>query len=341
MSKPFLDYSQYTTYQRCPLAWAEKYIYSWRRAPKAGQKDDVLTVGSLVHTAMQTLRETGKLDIPQAVVEELSPTTEALAWSRVLALGASLRWPPDLGVRYYCEEPLRFELLEEVDGLAKIDCYFHLDEPTVRENGLGDKFTLSPGWWIDEYKTKTASKSIGDYWLSWKMNAQADFQMLALSKHVGEPVQGVLVNVIEKPKDYQPVRSCKACGAKSEFRYWTPTGEGYQCPQCFATQKLAPPDKKERPQGVYYRLPVTRTEKQLAHSKAEFTEVAEAMHKVRLRQDEPVRNREQCLGMYGFCEYFAPHSEGYLAEGYEGYVNVINPVRYAEAEPVTEKTNEN
>lgn len=330
MSNKFIDYSQWKEYFFCQLSWYEKYRLFTRKAI-TGQQSDVMTLGSLVHAGLQHYRETGQASIPETAISEYNPTPECMAWGLELLLGWVRNYSSEDFTRYYCEQPLRFPLHPEMDGLAKVDSYMRLTEPRTIESGLGDSFTLQPGIWIHEYKTKGADKDVGKYISAWRMNMQANFQMLALQATLGEPVQGMLVNVLEKPKEYQPKRTCKTCKAINELRNWEPTGNGYSCPGCSAIQDLDTTDKsKVKRIPSYYRIMVTRTANELATAKEEIYQVAEDMLAIDAGKRQPSRSLEDCAETkwYRACDFFGPHSAGQAALSYGNDFVKIDTLRY-------------
>ena len=324
MSNPFIDYSQYKEFSFCEWKWYEKYIAQQRRAPKPGQQDDVLTLGSLTHAGLQYLREQGRAEVPAAAIIEHSPTPECLAWATQLVQGYAQTYPVEPFTAQRCEHAIRFPLIEGMDGLAKIDRYFHIDKELQLESGLGDSFVLSPGTYVHEYKTKAASRAVGDYIDAWKVNMQAAFQMLALQSYTGERPQGLLVNVLEKPQEYKPKHTCKACKVLSERREWLATGDGYACPSCGNQQKL---DFSHSPKvarvAKYYRLRVTRSDAELEAALSDIKVAAKRMLEIRATQ-EVTRATERCVDQITMrkCDYFEPHTAERSAEGWQGFVHV-------------------
>lgn len=267
-----IDFSSYDAYHhRCHAYWYEKYINKKEpKWPKA-QRDDALALGSLVHEGLRIWQQAHILQIPNEIVDEVCPTKECFDLATELVYGYTRRYPAENWPLILCEEPLTFDLgCDKLLGLAKIDAYFYVSEPTEVDTGIdGSTLLLSTGWWIHEYKTKNPFDPIGLYMQGWDMNMQASFQALALQNKINGPIQGVLVNVLEKPKRNIPKRKCLNCQEYYEFRQWMPNGKGeYNCPICGKTQKLTP--LKENPASTppnYYRFPVTRTEMELARDK--------------------------------------------------------------------------
>jgi len=325
----FIDYSQYKTWTDCEYKWVERYLRGMRREPKPGQKDDAQTVGSLTHAGLQALRLTGKPDIPDEAIAKYTPTPEALTAARSLLLGYIRAYPgeQDITDRYFCEDPLRFPLpRSRWQGLAKIDSYFLNKETRTIPDGLGSVIGLSPGWWVHEYKTKDASRDVGKYVMGWRMNMQPSFQMLALANQIGVPIQGVIVNVLERTKPYHPKRTCKGCKKQTEFRDWIPAarlGENvYTCPECYNTQVLEVPEAKIVQPNKYYRLAVQRNEDELVRDITEIDAVAQRMEQL-VAGTTPIRATERCVdSVWGPCEYFDPHSSNRPASDWRGFINI-------------------
>lgn len=338
-NKPFIDYSQYTTYMKCEWYWVEKYLRQVAKQRPNKPKEDALTLGTLVHTALEGYRKNGTINITDEVIAKVEPSPECIAWANKLVTGYVQAYPQEEFTKYYCEDPIRFDLgAYSVDGLAKVDSYFHVDTPTTINGGLdGQSLTLNPGWWVHEYKTKAADRDRGNYILGWGMNMQAVFQMLALQYHINEPVQGVLVNVLEKPKEYIPRHTCKQCRGQYERRDWVPKEDGYECPVCGNRQKLDVSDKSKVARvPSYYRLMVGHTPEELEVGKQEIKRIGLRMNELRyneyshpLRSDvsepapPPIRRTSECVHeWFGPCEYYTPHREGREATGQMGFVAV-------------------
>ncbi len=328
--KDFLDYSQYDLLvNKCELAWWERYRSEYQKAPKPGQKSDARTLGSLVHAGLDSYRKLGTPTIPISVCEMYDPTPECFIEAQALVNGYVMAYPQEQFTKYYCEEPLRFELHPKMQGLAKIDSYFNIGEMLQVEDGLGGQYALEPGWWIHEYKTKAASKDVGKYMGSWRMNMQANFQIMALHNLIGEMPKGVLVNVLEKAPEYTPIRTCKSCKERVELRDWRPTGDGYACPDCGNIQELDTSDKSKKPRvPKFYRIMVQRTLAELGRSRIDMYNVVERildMEASFAMTGDPaaIRRTNSCIDqIWGECEFFAPHSQLLMASQYSGYVPI-------------------
>jgi hypothetical protein len=327
----FIDYSQWGAWWRCRWYWYERYVNQRQRRVE-GQRDDALTFGGMVHDGLRHWAESRLPAISKETVEELNPTPECFAQAQELVQEYVRRYPNEEWEMTRVEEPLTFGLgLAFQDqwgelfnfhtipppavGLAKIDAYFY--NPTQRdvESGLTDyTLSLQPGWWIREYKTKDAGRNRANWMRRWETNMQASFQMLALQEKIGEPVQGTLVCVLEKPKMYVPKRKCKGCQELYEMASYLPTGDGqHACPMCGHTQKLKPYESKTQHRPEFYRMKALRTQEELARDRGRIGEVALAMERMRqegLESTSP--NTEACVhDWFGSCEYYNPHIRGF------------------------------
>src|SRR5258708_10338152 len=105
---------------------------------------------------------------------------------------------------------------------------------------------------------------------------QAHLKMLALREMRGEMPRGVLICVLEKPREYVPKRKCKKCGENYEMSLFFVTGEGgvYACPGCAEHQKLSPYEPKSPKIPEFYRITATRSAEQLERSRGEIDRVA-------------------------------------------------------------------
>lgn len=308
-----IDHSANQAYDYCPGKWYEQYINLRQKKWPNRLRDDALALGSLVHGGLEVWQRDHRIEIPQEIVEEVTPSRECLSLASELVLGYARTYPEEMWPLVMCEEPVTWPLQtedkwigyddvvhidHELTGLAKIDSYFYVPTPQTIESGIpGITYTLNPGWWIHEYKTKSPYIDMGLYMQGWEMNMQASYQITALSHHlrvdwcdgmwpgelIGAPVdatvQGVLVNVLEKPKRYIPKRKCRPCGESYEFATWIPTGTGmYACPVC-GNQQVLKPLQVDTPQTPpsYYRIVVTRTADQLARDREIMLQVGQDM----------------------------------------------------------------
>jgi len=359
----FIDYSMYSAWSFCPWKYYELYVLKRRKKWPEGLRDDALAIGSLVHAGLENWYAKQTPNIPEAVIEKIGPTPESLGLCRRLVHGYVQVFPRENWALIRCEQPIRFSLIAGKDGLAKIDLYFYIDTPTRVESGIqGYEITLKPGWWIQEYKTKSPATSTADFMHEWANKMQADFQMLALQEHIGKNswgkiddshdynVNGLLVNVIEKPKEYVPKRKCQQCGQYWNFSAWQPGESGKMgCPGCGNQQKLKPVDSEKFEEARYFRMIVERTPEQLRRAKWEIQAVADKMIDMELWGNETdvstplveiygahrafYPNKEHCFDnsrKWGKeCEFFTPHTYG---------ISTIDNDKYEEAEDYVNET---
>jgi len=334
-----IDYSAWRAWKNCSGEWFEKYVN--KRQPKwpQRQRDDALCLGSLVHEGLRIWQETGTVGIPPEVVEANTPTKETYDTALELVYGYTQAYPKEEWPLILCEQPLTWPLNPkrrdpsccedcykeawELTGLAKLDAFFYVPTPTTIPSGQpGLEFTLSEGWWGHEYKTKSPDISLGLFITKWGMNMQASFQTLALQEEINRSykdvypssqVQGILVNVLEKPKRYVPKRKCKECQDTYEFNTWLPTGDGrYSCPVCGNRQELQ--GLKENPvtrPPQYYRIIVTRTQEQLTKATQDIIQVGERM--IQMEQGGLLSeewNTEACVQWKKPCPFYNNHLYG-------------------------------
>jgi hypothetical protein len=218
-----------------------------------------------------------------------------------------------------------------IDGLAKIDHYFYVPTQTTIESGVpGYQLSLSRGWWIQEYKTKSDSKTIEGVMQRWETNMQASFQMLALQNKLtprDDPeshfdamyqhnqVQGVLVTQLEYHPIYVPKRKCKSCEQSYEMFLWGSGVNGASaCPGCNCQQKLKPYASETFKDPFYFRIIATRSPERLARDEAEIRKVALEMERYRNTGiwNGPSPNREACMSMWNReCAYYRNHTFGF------------------------------
>lgn len=336
----FIDNSQLSLYHKCPWAWWEKYVACRDRAWPEAQRSDALCLGSLVHSGLEQYSLTGQLTIAPEVVSEVTPTPDTLALAYTLVHGYIRAYPNEVWDIHRVEQPITFPLVGEaaergIVGLAKVDAWFYNPELRELETGIPDYQTsIQAGYWIREYKTKGASVDRASWIQFWQTNMQASFQCLALDEHlnganrrgydpasnnhlVTAPIEGVLVSVLEKPKEYIPKRKCKGCAETIEMELFLSTGEGHACPLCGAVQKLTPYVPKVERVPVYYRVLATRQPAQLELDLLHISHVAVEMDKLRKGELDPaiLANKGSCLDLrsrrgWGECVYYRAHIYG-------------------------------
>ena len=343
----FIDYSMYKQWNFCKWSYYERYVLRRQKKWPATMRDDALAIGSLVHSGLEGWYKNGTIEIPRDVIEKLNPTPETLRLTQGLVFGYVQTYPKEQWEFIRCEAPIRFNLISGRNGLAKIDMYFYIPERTTIESGVaGYEITLNPGWWIQEYKTKSPHVDQAEWMRSWTTNMQADFQMLALREFIyannhlpGEhdKVNGLLINIIEKPKDYIPKRKCPECEVYWNYSAWQPQSGGmFKCPNGHE-KKLKPLDtQKDAPQARYFRMMVERTPEQLECAKEQIKHIAFEMQALEDSHNKAggnillgeiggfyPPNREHCLNLGARyareCEYFRPHTYGSSTIGNEEY----------------------
>ena len=315
----YIDNTQYSAWLNCPLYWYEKFYKGYQKVQE-GQSGGALTLGSMTHKALENYYKNGVVEIDTKVIERLQPTPEcfnnaitlANAWVRTRA---GEQW----GVVAY-EEALTFKLSYTVSwqGLAKLDTYWLVERETSIDDGLGGSIVLKPGYWIRDYKTSSAQNR-SNVIKSWACNMQADFQMLALGEKVGvENIVGMLVGVIEKPREYIPKRTCKGCKQQYEFSMYVPVESKYKCGWCGYLQELTPlskPTGYTKDPDTYY-IRVDRTAEDLEVSKKLISGVTFAMDNFTIDKSYlsalidgyGAINTLRCVDMiYGECEFYNAH----------------------------------
>jgi len=339
----FIDYSAKRLFEFCPWAWFERYVNKRKVREREGQKNDPLTLGSLVHKGLEAWYKNDNIGFEMAgIVPQLNPIQECFTEATILVSNYITTYPTELWTPQLFEHPLRRSLFNECELVAKIDGSFSLEEQLRISGGWqGEGIELEPGVYGLEHKTKSADIDKGLYVKSWQTNLQAAFQLLALQEHF-ENVRGILVNVLEKPRPYVPKCVCKRCKNLLERATYVATSTGHMCPICGAEQKLSTL-KGARVERKYecWRFLVTRDQASLAQSLDEIKSTAEDMA-VMIQGEgmlEISPNRENCVtpNRGKTCEYFTPHlyntdtsgqefqdTEDYVGGGQYGWVNSID-----------------
>jgi hypothetical protein len=305
-----IDFSQFSTYQYCPLKWYERY--QQRRVPKqTRQRDDAMALGSLVHDGLQNWFQNGSPTVLEGSVEEVNPTPDTLQTANFLLQAYVMRYPREEFALQGLEEPLTFPIgMDDWMGMAKIDRYFEVNAPGYElvANEDGHTIYLEPGIWIMEHKTKSASKKRSTYMLGWEVNRQASFQLLAAKHKFGDKVRGIIVNVIEKPREYVPRRKCGGCNEMYELASFIPAFEGkYSCQVCGFVQKLSPYKPQKERTCSFFRIKVTRDANALEQHLGEIVQMADRM-KAAMNGGFMMPTTTNCVhDQYGPCEYFNNH----------------------------------
>jgi len=274
-----------------------------------------MALGSLVHSGLENWYKVGAPNIDNETVEDVNPTPECYNFAQQLLTEYIRQYPSEPWTLVSTEEPILRPFTEGGDDclMAKVDSYFYADQQLdLVSNEEGHTITLTPGYWVQEYKTKAASISRANYMAMWEANRQASFQLLALEHKLKEPVQGVIVNVIEKPQPYIPKRKCKGCGEQYELASYIPHADGHACPLCGHVQKLKPYEPKTERSASFFRMKVTRTAEQLEQHLTEARGVFGQMQAmIALGMDSYYfpPNTNSCVDMrFGPCSYFRNHT---------------------------------
>lgn len=335
--KKIIDYSQLSAWFNCPWYWYEKYVKGM--SPRyQGQRDDALALGSLVHEMLDRYSKTGRPFVSNETLIQISPTVECLQIAEMMVGGYLQRYPQEQWPVEKTEEAVEFPLRTEnkLDGyfwrgIAKLDGYFYVPEDTVIASGIpGVSLTLGRGWWSREYKTKSPAINRGVWMQEWASKRQADFQLLALTSMITRKTQeenyipliemdvihnirGVLVSVLEKPREYTPKRKCKGCGDSYELMSYRVTPDGHACPMCAHIQHLKPYTPTVPSAPDYFRMTVTRTPEQLEVARNEILQVSWAMDDMADDGMNTVTpNRDNCIQnrWHRKCEFAENHIGG-------------------------------
>lgn len=346
-----LDQSQYSNWMKCPAYWLERYVRQMGMPRDARElRDDAATIGSLTHAGLEVYERDSKIEIPEWAIEDYNPTPEAVQQALELLTayalhGEAIPWERKMfeelltkPVKYFsdcacgmdCQCPRSENFTYNIS--AKLDYAFYVNAPTeIRIGPPGDQTTkiLSPGWWGQEYKTKSASRDRASWMAEWNMKAQADFQLLTLGEFAKtqpeehKTAQGILVTVLEYTKANAPKRKCRGCGQLQYFTSYIPCPTGlYQCLLCgYDSNKLKPVEDKERAPVSIWRMPVERTPERLAIAEDNIIRVIRDMHRM-VEGDGPAWNTTACTSFWGMCEYFTAHQNWRHATPMDGYVQI-------------------
>lgn len=342
-----IDYSQLSTFNFCPWLWWEKYNRGM--SPRyVGQRSDPLALGSLVHNGLDNFSKTGRPFLDNATLEEVNPTFECKQLAEMMVAGYIRKYPSERWAVEATEQAVEFLLRDnrmdrdewDWTGIAKLDGYFYVPEDTTIESGLPDlQLTLGRGWWSREYKTKSHGIPRPTWMKEWASKMQADFQLLALQtiiqqqpRHMRDDItiRGVLVSVLEKPREYTPTRKCKGCHGSYDLASYLICADGHTCPMCGAVQILKPYTPTVPSNPEFWRMTVTRTPEQLERSRREIAAAAERMEEYRESGEisSELPNRDNCINnkWHRECEFSEQHIAGVPVE--EPRFVKIDPYKY-------------
>lgn len=305
----YIDFSQYKTWMDCPRKWYNTYVEQVRPIPSRALNDGPLTLGSLVHNGLEYLAIHNKIKIDDETITEEKPTPQCLSDAYHILNSYAKYIVNEPYVVSKVEETLSYKVNDNLTMVAKVDEYFHLDEPIDLPRGNGEYFTLEPGWWLREQKTKSGKISYESFAMRWAYDKQADFQLLCLSEHIQQPVNGVLINVIEKAVTQQPKRKCKGCLQLLPFESYEAVTKGFKCSICGHVQQHKPltPEQLLPKDPKFFRLYTRRSLECISRTIDTVELIAERMERMRKEgiQAEPPRITEgACSHMiFGPCKF--------------------------------------
>lgn len=313
-----IDFTQWSTYQKCPMLWYETYVNGWRKAPKDFLRDDALCIGSLYHDGQEQMLRTGQPNITQAVIDEMTPKPEALDMVRQM-LAAYRMWAGNEPWQTITiEKPLEFSIkLEdgtEVLCMAKLDASVLVLEDCTIPSGLpGQVLDLKAGYYTFEHKTKAASANRAAFIRRWETDGQPLFQQYGLRQYLRDnpqlpqlPVHGTIINVAEKPNIYIPVRTCKGCKSRQDMSSYAIRGSNYVCPLCgFENEFAAAKSTTQYDATTFYRLLLPAHDDQLI-----------ATHTL----------LESIVSTYANMQHMRQHGPTSIANPYLGFALCIHPI---------------
>jgi hypothetical protein len=330
---------------RCQSYWYEKYVNKQRLAfDPSYQRDDALAIGVAVHEALENGYRQNNWHVSEETLVDLNLTREALLEVNSMIEAYRMQYPsgPVEFPWHGLESPLDKAINSKITMTAKVDGWFQVTEPITVSAGIGDIY-LAPGYYTFETKTKKPGYDRGLYIAEWQAAMQASFQLITLkanAERLGinpDEVKGVLVNVIERPKVYEPKRTCQSCGKLIEVKSYIPQGKGYRCPLCdhfnVFTGKI-PAARVESP--FMYRFLIERSQEQLDWHQNIIHMTAMTMNSMIDTDDEftllqPTENHTQCINWNKKCEYYEPHNNIIPASavGWPRF-ETFNPTAYLE-----------
>ena len=332
-----IDNTQYSCFMRCQAEWYEQYVLK-HKAQQLGERDDAAAIGIAIHNVLENGYKNGKFNLTVDTADELTLTNEALMEVRIMAEAYRNKYPggpvefPWTGL----EAPISFIIDDVYQIKAKVDGYFECVDPIIVSGGVSDIY-LQPGIYSFETKSKSSGYDRGLYLADWAANMQASFQLLTLKANAAtlgiDPamVKGILVNVIDRPKIYEPRRTCKGCDVMTQVKYFRLCGKVYHCPHCdFGNTFTGPMGQARVDPPFLYRFLVERSDERLAFDLQTIKAVAKEMEKVATTHN-PIYTRTQCVNMQWRkrCQFYEPHNAivPMSAVGYPGFVE-FNPTAY-------------
>lgn len=304
---PFIDYSQYSVWWDCPMKWFERYIKGVRQDYPDRPRDDARAIGTATHNALARYYTTGSMALTPEDTPDFTLTPEAHQTVKSLLWGYAKVFAGEPWSLATVEQPITFHE-QGVPILAKIDSFFQLEQEVSLPQGLDNEvLVLESGIWIQEHKTKSEGHNV-KFMQRWEVDMQAAFQLLTLNSLYPNQVRGIIINVLEKPRNNAPRRKCKGCNQYSLFEhYLIAEGGKYACPHCGHPQKLAPLGDSLSYQPSFWRMKVTRTKEALDDALTHILKTRWMMEDA-YDSGEFLMNHQNCVHpIYGPCEFFEPH----------------------------------
>ena len=323
-----IDFTQFTAYQGCPMKWYESYVHGWRKSPSDYLRDDALCMGSLYHDGQEQMLRTGKPNLTQEVIDEMTPKPEALAMIKQMLLEYQMWAGNEQWQVITIEKPLEFTIElgdgQHVPCMAKLDASVLVTEPTTIPSGIpGQVLELLPGYYTYEHKTKAANANRASFLRRWELDAQPLFQQYGLRQYIKDhpelpqlPVNGTIINVAEKPNLYIPVRTCKGCKSKQDFSSYAIKDGTFVCPLCtFANEFAAATKPSTYDATTFYRLLLPAHNEDLKLTVDMLRSIAHAHINMQLMRTEgpqaladPYLGFTRCIHtIWGPCEFTDAH----------------------------------
>ena len=322
-----LDNSQHYTWFKCPVLWYTTVIAGIQRK-RVGQRNDPLCIGSLYHNGMENWYRDRKIGVDQSCIDENTPDKDTLDLVYNLLTFYAQKFPSDPWETESIEGVYQIPLIDGWNALAKIDKVAVVTTPTTIDTGVdGTTIEIPAGRYSLEHKTRGTGLSRASYIRSWRRRKQVDFQMLC------GKVDGVIVNVAEKPSARQPTRKCQGCKSTFEFREWLPIKDNtYSCHSCGHEQELKPLTKEQLApkEPEFFRIYQTRTKEQLEQSFKEFQLIATRMQAAIDDPSTLESNTLNCIDeRWGYdCDFLQDCEE--LSDPLERpeFIQIENPLAY-------------
>lgn len=321
---PVLDNSQYSAWWKCPTYWFTVYIAGVQKAWE-GQRNDPLCIGSLFHNGMENWYGNKKIKLDQDVLDDNTPDKESYDLVMNLLTNYVTKYPYEPWEIESIEQAYRIPLISDWEAVAKVDKVAIVSKPTEIESGIdGQPIIVPPGRYALEHKTKSGWGSRAMYINGWRRRKQVDFQQLCAG------VNGVIINIAEKPAVRQPTRKCQGCKNTFEFRAWLPIKDRrYQCSSCGHEQELKPVEIKQK-DPEFFRIFQARRPDQLEASLEEFKDVATQMDDIINGLATPKVNPLSCIDerWNRQCDYLLDCEAFTDPLQRPGFVKISDPLHY-------------